>query len=265
MKKSTLAAGCIAGIVAACSGAGMEAIGDTMRDAGEALAGAGASMGGTGAPSAGMGGMLATAGHAVADAGRAIAGASGNGTAGAKAQEDAGAGNSVALPQPHWVLRDKDGTPVQAMVEPGYATTDRFNSGNETCVWVERAGSRAIQLAYNLATGTGAKNTECTCGQSVSTINAWRDSGDIYFADAACAGPTYQSQQYEKMWSVGGALYYPSSEQAPAMATLYKWNSSTSTCTSLGGSTTGFRALKPVPTEVVNLLPNAPYTLELVY
>ena len=229
-----------------------------MRDAGEALAGAGASMGGAGA------GMLSTAGNAVAGAGRALAGAAAGsgGTAGAKAQESTGDG----LPRPHWVLRDKDGAPVQAEVQPGYAKTVRFASGGETCVWIEHAGTRAIQLGYDLTSGKVAKWSECSRGSSVTDGADWH-AIIIAYADDACAGTTYQSTtRAELMPMVNGVLYYTSEDAAPSSATLYAWNAAQSKCEAAPNSMPiNFRAMKPVPSEVVNLLPNAPYTLELVY
>jgi hypothetical protein len=268
MKKSTVAAGCIAGVVAACSGAGLEAIGDTMHDAGHAMAGVGGSLEAAGSGmSAGAGGMVgelvAGAGHLMADAGASVAAAGSSlvaggsaGSSGAKAQESAGDG----LPRPHWVLRDKNGTPVQAAVSPQRpAGSPRFASGTELGVWINDYGSKSIGLTYKLATGKPADENELPGG--ILTVATWHETSDR-FLDAACQTSPVFATRYTVV-SVANTLYY-ATDAAPA-GTVYLWDGRTCTVPGGGGGGGTRYTMTPVPAEVANLLPNPPYTLELAY
>jgi len=272
MLKQTVAAGCIAGVVAACTGAGLEAAGDTMRDAGTALAGAGAAIsGGAGGPGgrgghggvagaagrvmAGVGGALAAAGRAVA----AVGGAGGAaGAAGAVAQEPAGDG----LPRPHWVLRDASGVPVVADITPAYGdTAPQFQVATPTCVHVSHYGQRRINLAYEIPTGHIA--TSPACGYGLQSTADWH-TGGTYFLEADCSGPAYgPPSSAASARLVGGVAYYVGGAgTGTAYATSYVWQ--TGACMPVTGSKT-LAPFIPVPDDVVNLLPGAPYVVELAY
>jgi hypothetical protein len=253
MKKSTVAAGCIAGVVAACSGAGLEAIGDTMHDAGHAMAGVGGSLEAAGGFVAGAGHLIAGAGSSLAAAGSSLVAGGSAGASGAKAQESTGDG----LPRPHWVLRDKNGTPVQADVYPRWPTNaPPFATGGETGVAINYSGRKSIGLIYNLATGKLATSTEVSGGLQAAAT--WRDTS-TWFLDSACQNsPVFASRYYTL--AVANTVYYAAN--LAAAGTVYQWDGHA--CTATTGTTTWY-AMTPVPADVANLLPNPPYTLELVY
>jgi hypothetical protein len=263
----------------ACGGAGIEGIGDTMRDAGEAMAGIGGSMlGGAGASGASgsaaagksgasgaraaIGGMLAAAGATVAQAGRAMAGAaagSGGGVAGAEAQEPA----SDGLPRPHWVLRDKSGAPVQADVAPGYASSTPGFGEAADCVTIAHAGQRRIGLSYVLSTGKLALPSECASSGIVSQ-QAWRPASIWYvFADSACETPL---TSYAVTIAIGGTYYHSATGAPSSPNTFYSWNADSQTCAAVQNTSGAkFWAFAAIPQSVLELLPRAPYTLELAY
>jgi hypothetical protein len=276
--KQTVFAGCIAGVVAACGGAGLEGIGDTMREAGEALAGVGGSMvagsGGASGSAAGVGGsvamrrtvggMLAAAGSSVAHAGRAMAGAaagSGGGVAGAAAQEP----QADALPRPHWILRDKHGTPMQVDATPGYADTTPGFGVQPDCVSITHAGQRRIGLGYMLSTGKVALPGECNATGVYDQRPSWRSSGALWsFADAQCETPLATSAVF--IVAIGDQLYHSQTGAPTVPSTLYRWVSESATCEAFANTSNArMWTWAPMPSEVAGLLSQAPYTLELAY
>jgi len=266
MQKQTVAAGLVAGIVAACSGPGMNAIGSVMEDAGEAMSEAGrgardagpSSRDGGVSPMSDAGTMLRDAGEMIADAGRELRDAGGVADGGSDASAQA---PGDGLPNPRWVLRDKAGDAVEADVYPVYdPARPLFNSQPQTCVSLNYFGQRSIQLSYRLSNGM---IDHCGTGLDAAT---WRDAGFVYFTDAACNGQAYYTGRIGAI-KVGAIHYYadgaPSITKAP---TYYLWTKATSVCTAFNPAAgLDLWAFKPVPSDVLSLLSKPPYTLELVY
>jgi hypothetical protein len=208
------------------------------------------------------------------DAGVVTGGAAGRGVAGsvaatkdastgmgsdAKAQEPTGDG----LPRPHWVLRDKNGDAVQAEVYPGYAYdtyVQHFTTVNPLCVSISFMGARSIGLPYKLSTG---KLDGC---EGSPPVASWRDWPSAYFVTATCNGAGYYIGPYFSGIKVGSTYYHADGPATMHVATVYSWNAQTSMCTAYTPANgQDVWAYKPVPSDVVNLLPNPPYTMELVY
>jgi hypothetical protein len=251
----------------------LEAVGDTMRDAGAAVAGAGgdlaeagrrmvAGVGGVGHAAvggaagrvvAGAGGAIAAAGRAVGAAGTALAGSGGHaGSAGVTAQDVPAADG---LPRPHWVLRDRDGTPMQADVLPGYAPAALAFTATPDCVYVQYAGPRRVGVGYMLATGAPATTAEC----SLSGVGA----GVSTYLDAQCTAAADSARHVKAM--VAGQLQYAGGAVVTP-ATYYRRNTTTQACEAAanpGG--TKLYPYVPVPADVAGLLALPPYTLEIVY
>jgi len=277
MRLGTVTAGCIAGVVVACAGPGLDAIGDGMRDAGAMLAGrdaggvggaAGISQPSAAGKSAAVGGTGGTAhsvtvdaGRMVVDAGQAIVDA-GHAVDASRAvlAQDAAEPAGDGLPRPHWVLRGADGAAVQADVVPGYAASaDRFIDAPE-CVYVQHVGQRRIGLSYQLATGKLSVAGECN--QSASTLIAtWHDTTQAYYLDDVCAGPAYVPSAGIVL-TVGSIPYY--SAGVPVVVTAYRWQASTQQCVQLSGPVTMW-PYTTVPATVTELLSHAPYSITLVY
>jgi hypothetical protein len=260
MNKSTVTAGVIAGLVAACASSGLEAVGDTMHDAGEAIAGAGASLRAAGAGAAGE--LLAAAGHSVATAGETIAEAGTGGTSGALAQEITADG----LPRPHWVLRDKSGTPVQADVSAGRASDAARFGTSRTCVYVSYYGQRRIDLTFDLASGRVATSLQCDVGVAASPDINSALNGVAYYLDSECKGPAYSTRAATPIVQVdGGKIYFQDATlPAPVATTVYRFSGSS--CTAMQGNVASvLRPWVELPADVTGLLPSPPYSLELVY
>lgn len=264
MRSSTWVAGCIAGVVAACTGAGLEAVGDTMADAGRAMAGAG----GTLSTGTGNGGPLGAAGRALEGLGGALAGAGGalaghGGSAGSSSAAAQSVGDG--LPNPRWVLRDKDGAPVEAQVNL-WANDFTPHFGKHTdkpareCISVQYMGSQRVGgLTYRLDTGKIAE----TCS-TVRVATVVSDTKSFLFLDAACSGTAYVDVTAAKnTYVIAGQPHYVETEdrvQVPA-STPYKWTSGACAASSSAGP---MYPVVPIPAPY-DALPRAPYTLELVY
>lgn len=248
-------------VVAACGGAAADGIGEAMRDAGERLEDAGDAMHDAGMrmlADAGVstGGAVADAGGAVKDAGEALT------DAGTAQAQEAGDG----LPRLHWVLRDKDGTPVQADGGPIWsaaarANPPRFTDAHGDCAWVSIHGRRAIGLSYSLATG---KLDGC---EQYAPQASWRDAAVkwnswVAFTTPTCDGPAYspQGSATTQVLRINGVHHY--ADGAPtAVQQTYQWTGSQ--C--IVSLVREVWAYKPIPQDVVNLLPDAPYTYEITY
>jgi hypothetical protein len=234
--KQALIAGVVAGVVVACAEPAAEIVGDMMNAAGR-----------TGMQ------VLNDAGIAMPDASpekRTIG-------SDAKAQEPAGDG----LPRAHWVLRDADGEAVQADVYPGYEIyAVRFSESMLPCVTVSYKDKRSIGLSYRLLTG---KLDGCETYPPTAT---WRASPYVRFADSGCQGTPYLYFNAAIVLKIGSTYYYTEGQASTHAATYYQWDAETSTCTA-SSPVAGIDlwAFKPVPNEIVNLLPDAPYTMAIVY
>ncbi len=263
MKKSTVAAGCIAGVVAACSGAGLEAIGDTMHDAGHAMAGVGGRLeaagqgmsAGAGELIAGAGRLMAGAGSSVAAAGSSLAAGGSAGTSGAKAQESTADG----LPHGHWVLRDASGSPVVGMVYPMNVWDSAFRlraaAPAHECVGVDYLGEQRVGFAYRLDTGKLA----ATCNGHTS-VASYADAHAFRFTDSACSGTAYADATVRTA-IIAGKPYYADADAATTPGTVYSWQDGSCAIAAAAGA---LAPLKPIPAPY-DALPHAPYTLELVY
>lgn len=305
MHKHAVVGGIVAAVVLSCTGPGMEAAGRAMHDAGEAMAGIGgaiadagrelggrggvggsggrAAAGGGGRASGGLGGtggalrgaggrmlsnvggMLAVAGRAVSDAGGALASAGqsagGSGASGAQAQEP-----NDGLPRAHWVLRDKDGTPVKADFYVYDEPKDFFADASVDCVSVQYFGNRYIAgQYYRLSDGAFG----ICYPNAIYRSQSWRLHPLAFFGpnDDACNGQALSTSRFGSLpIEVGGAYYYTDGAPSVTATTYYRWNQTSQKCELQTSATpTSLWAFKPVPADVLNLLNKPPYTVELVY
>lgn len=255
MRNRAVLAGVVAIVAAACGGAAMDGVGDAMRDAGE---------------------LLNNAGDAMVDAGNAIAGSiahAAGGEGGGAAGEAGGAGSSsgagggtapaeTALPNPRWVLRDKDGVPVQALLsdqtyQAGKARP-RFTDSVGECVTIDRLGQRDIRLSYSLSTGKLDG-----CG-TYSELSDWRTLPSLAtFATDTCDGVAVTSINNGVTVHVGGTHYYVNG--APThITTIYRWSGSACVAMTTPDGWDMW-SWKPIPADVANALPNPPYSLSVAY
>jgi hypothetical protein len=170
-------------------------------------------------------------------------------------------GIGIDFPNPHWILRDKDGNPVDASIYPYSAFNHdykRFES-NGNCVHVSNFGdSRPIAIPYDLATGDA---TEC----ATYKYSTWHDASLVYYLDSNCSNKKYYPNSYGVVPVISDILYYPGGIETDS-STYYTWNNATSTCNPIPNITNlKFYEYIPVPDWVVNLLPDAPYTLSMEY
>lgn len=185
----------------------------------------------------------------------------------------------TAVPAPRWVLRDKDGHQVRALVEPrcgmDYAKSlkrclplDFGSSSGFPCVRVIDHEDRYINVEYDLLSGEIGP-----CQGKFDDIDAPWEVVENRFADENCQGqryrPTtggsgYHNPQFtgaRAIASAEGDMWYPTDEgclpkETPTWVQI-------DTC-----EMTQPQALCPyqvVPPWVIGLLPNPPYSLAVEY
>lgn len=185
-------------------------------------------------------------------------------------------------PAPRWVLRDKDGIRVTAMVEPrcyetlgAPSTAECFplniaSNSSYPCVRIIDHEHRYINLLYHLETG---KIEPCQQGPEVSDINqTWLQVG-AFVLNADCSGPRYLVPH-----NSGANFYEPEHTRTRevVLAEGKMWHLSRVGCLTTdqawvpdGPNSCHEGLLQPwplcpmreVPLWVQELLPNPPYTM----
>lgn len=182
------------------------------------------------------------------------------------------------VPAPRWVLRDKDGTPVKAMVEPrcGHLLNhgdclplDFGSSSSFPCVRVVDHESRFINLQYELASG---RIEPCNAPVYGELSLDWSEIGGWYL-DEACAGepytPLFADLDYHELTSARGIFHaedniWYASEKSCVQADGEQWHSDTLSC-NVADPLLRLCVLRPIPSEIQDLLPNPPYTMAVEY
>jgi hypothetical protein len=251
-------AGCIAGVIAACAEPLAQGVGQAMAGAGGALAGMGAELAGTGGSiMAGAGAVLTTAGHALAG--------TGSGGTGGTAHADTGLG-AAAVPNGRWVLRDKDGVAIDAMINPYMPQPmQELHFGKHAdavpeCVGIDYLGSKRVGLTYRLDTGRIA--TMCN-GTSAITTN----TENLFYLDATCSGTAYWPTSSGPSMAVvldGHPYYAELAETIKTSATAYTNRTGQCSATTVLGTNVTLAPMRPVPAPY-DALSAAPYTLALEY
>jgi hypothetical protein len=180
-------------------------------------------------------------------------------------------GEAPAVGQ-RWVLRDSDGDPVNAVVEP----TCRGGGANcvipeigtlggiaPQCVRLFWLGEQYVNMNYLLATGSAR---DCSGGTSPGLISA-------AYLDDECAGQPY-NDMYEgiqdayhftrrvRYWDDAGALYYAGAEDVIPAQPYYYWDNSGEECLLYAlDNSAHLRAWFPVPDWAVEALPEPPYSI----
>ncbi|MCP4599094.1 MAG: hypothetical protein GY847_00890 [Proteobacteria bacterium] len=166
------------------------------------------------------------------------------------------------VPNSHWVLWDKNGERVDAIVSPMLDTDERFGDDYNSCVFVSYLGDDYIALGYNLETGQPE-----SCFFTGSTFDSWKDCQYSYFLDDQCSGQAYYGSSQSPVSKISNVLYFTDGDPAfSKITTYYKWNSTNEECVEYTYSTgIDFWLYKPVPDWVLNALPDFPYTVTLGY
>ncbi len=195
--------------------------------------------------------------------------------AGTASSTTGGMGPLLPAYQPRWVLRDKDGARVQALVEPrcNYPYTDcwppDFGPPNSIpCVRVISHEGKYINFWFNLASGELG-----TCHWDLERANqlgkTWKDLGAA-FANNQCAGTVYgpildpiggEFIAARRLFYAEDDLWFQSEE---GCLDAQFWVGGMGTC----NGPTGVTHLCPiivVPDWVKTLLPNPPYSIAVEY
>lgn len=185
-------------------------------------------------------------------------------------------------PEPRWVLRDRDGVRVQALVEPrcgqwsdseatGRCRPLEFDSPNSfPCARVVDHEGRYLNLLFDLKTG---KLDPCmfTADKAGDINQPWNQIPGAAFTNAECAGTAYSnlfgeigSIDYTRahtIWFADGEMWLVSEKDC--LVSNFWW-SDFGTCKGPGNLSRRCPFVV-VPDWVKNLLPNPPYTMSVEY
>jgi len=190
-------------------------------------------------------------------------------------------------PAPGWVLRDKDGQRVQALVEPRCGQSSNLTvmnrcrpldfgaSSNFPCVRVIDHDGRYINILYELSTGL---IEPCQGGYGSDIDAKWKEAGNLSprYLGADCAGDPYGDLDRSKyspeqlraraVYRAEGNLWYPSESSCFERDTpVWTWDPGSHTCQANGASSSALCVFRPTPDWIHTLLPNPPYTMAVEY
>jgi hypothetical protein len=188
-----------------------------------------------------------------------------------------------STPAPRWVLRDKDGNRLQALVEPrcGHGPfgeswsrcnpVDPASSSNFPCVRIIDLDGKFINLQYDLATGqlgpcqgTDWNHDINEAWSTLATFINDQCEGDGYIPIGFAGYGLHEFTRARTLFYAAGDMWYISEAGCVDDAPAWYINSDTNKCT---GPLSKERLcpLHPVPAWVKNLLPNPPYTMAVEY
>jgi hypothetical protein len=178
------------------------------------------------------------------------------------------------LPNPRWILWDADGNAVSALISPLCEPSDSgacgqppdfFEPWSYNCVYVGALGNTTVSIKYDLSTGLIGE-----CAKSQLSL------GHI-FADPDCTGQEYAAGAWagyggRALFLRDSAIHYAQPSGVVQLDPAYGFyptglpdGDGLPTCAALPYGPQQAYPLVPLPEEIVNLLDNPPYTIELVY
>ncbi|MBL9103711.1 MAG: hypothetical protein JNL82_22380 [Myxococcales bacterium] len=174
--------------------------------------------------------------------------------------------------RPRWLLRDKDGEAVKAMVEPHCGddpedcrVPDMGAAPEFRCVHVTVFEDRYVGMLYGLADGS-----PLACHAA-----PLEEMGNTCWSQDDCSGPKFRAgpeafgsarpDTERTIYRKGDELFYVSSEQPPQEVECF-YAHPTMGCYHFEGGPQKVFPIVPVPDEMMELLAaGAPYTIEVVY
>ena len=188
------------------------------------------------------------------------------------------------LRAPRWVLRDKDGARVRALVEPrcGRAANASAGAGclqldfdtldTYPCVRVIDHDGAYINLQFELQSG---QLGPCQGGDFTDINTSWKQTGLalVAYANDKCEGDLFvwKGDYSYSEFTEAGTLYFADgdawyvSEKGCINDSVKQWGWSTKSNSCISLLPVSSCPLRPVPAWVQNLLPNPPYTMAVEY
>jgi len=185
-------------------------------------------------------------------------------------------------PPPRWVLRDKDGVRISAMVEPrcgddpdaptmAKCTPQPLGVGASfPCVRIIDYEGRFVNLQYELASG---KMGPC---QGVGSLDPEDTTVAPQYLTDDCSGEKYvglglvnyglpEFTTARNVFYALGQVWYGTGDNCVSDPQVWVIDSKTKECTGPKLAPSRHCPLRPVPDWVQNLLANPPYTLAVEY
>ena len=148
-----------------------------------------------------------------------------------------------------WVLRDKDGNVVDYEVTPG--SGEMFTASDCVRIISDDQG-RSINMEFALANGD-------TVPCSRNRVDTWRER-DMYFLDSACRDePATVDYSIDSIITFIVMPFYPV-EPTVQPTLYYHWTAPNGPCSTASGEKV--YKYEPVPTDVLTLMQDGPYSLE---
>lgn len=180
-----------------------------------------------------------------------------------------------SIPAPRWVLRDRDGNRIHALVEPrcgdgSYAESwnrcnpvDPASKRNFPCVRIIDHQGSFINLQYDLESGQLGPCQSYTLHKDLADLGVQylndRCEGTQYISSGSSGGyPEFTTTR--SIYFVGDDIWYVS--QPGCVEDAQIWGGDTCSGPFQGW---GQCPIRPIPDWVKNLLPNPPYTMAVEY
>jgi hypothetical protein len=181
-------------------------------------------------------------------------------------------GGGVAPPVgQRWVLRDADGDPVNAIVEPmcdgpgadcAIPSIGQVGGIASKCARVIWLGDQYVNMAYALASGTPQDCNPSSPGLVSALYLDDSCAGQPYAGAGAGVQDAHRFTRHVAFWEDADALYYETADAAIAPQPYYYWNNSGDTCLyDAFNNGLYFRAWAPVPDWAITALAEPPYSL----
>lgn len=163
-------------------------------------------------------------------------------------------------PDPKFVVRDKDGKTINAIVSPAYYELSLFKDiGDIECVFVSYLEQKPTNIYFNLKTGR-----PWDCKQSLVLENL-RDSLYAFYSNEDCFGTVYGINPSQVVLANDTFYYTDITNYIKSPITYYYWDNKNELCQS---NESQYEIIYPwleVPISILFYFNNYPYSLSLEY
>lgn len=192
----------------------------------------------------------------------------------------------AAAPEGRWVLRDKDGNAVKALVEPrcgvrrdvaayaGCLPLDFDTARSFPCVRVIDHEARYVNVEFELQTGQIAPCNQHIDNTMAVEAQSWDEVAGAIYVNDQCTGDVHVTAELGEgyfnpeftgtrgLWFAVGGVWYAREEGCVKASSWVRNQDNTCSGPHDFGRTC---PLAPVPEWVLTLLPDPPYSMQIEY